>query len=138
MPTGVPRKPKYGMRKSGCSASVMAYIDSFSWPSSPSNPALVGLQPERGRLREAAEPDRLGDAALAADPLDVVVGEAVEELPVERAGAAPVNQSSPSPLTRIPKLRQLIVIAVTTLRAATSRAASAMAFAAAIDSRRNE
>ncbi len=36
------------------------------------------------------------------------------------------------------KFRQLIVIAVTTLDAGTSLAASAIAFAAAMDSRRNE
>ena len=53
-------------------------------------------------------------------------------------GSGPRNHSSPRPLTRIAKFRQLIVIAVTTLEPGTSLAASAMALAAAIDSRRNE
>ena len=53
-------------------------------------------------------------------------------------GSGPRNHSSPRPLTRIAKFRQLIVIAVTMLAAGTSLAASAMALAAAMDSRRNE
>src|SRR5262249_62090189 len=56
----------------------------------------------------------------------------------DTSGSGPVNHSSPSPLTLIAKLRQLIVIAVTTLEPGTSLAASAMAFAEAMDSRRNE
>ena len=56
----------------------------------------------------------------------------------DTSGSGPRNHSSPRPLTRIAKFRQLIVIAVTTLDAGTSRAASAIALAAAIDSRRNE
>src|SRR5580700_224615 len=62
--------------------------------------ALVSLQPERGRLGEAAEPDGLGDVALAADPLNVIVGEPVEEL-ARDLGSGPRNHSSPRPLTRI-------------------------------------
>src|SRR5262245_1358616 len=42
--------------------------------------ALVGLQPEGGRLRETPEPDGLGDVALTAYPLHVGVGEALEQL----------------------------------------------------------
>ncbi len=30
MPTGLPRNPKYGILKSGCSATVMSYISEFS------------------------------------------------------------------------------------------------------------
>ena len=56
----------------------------------------------------------------------------------DTSGSGPLNHSSPRPLTRMAKLRQLIVIAVTTLDAGTSLAASAIALAAAIDSRRKE
>ena len=51
---------------------------------------------------------------------------------------APRNQVSPSPLTLMANSRQLNVIAVTTLEASTSCAASAMTLAAAMDRRRNE
>ena len=56
MPTGVPRKPKYGILKSGCSATVMSYIcrvhpHHLLRPSRPGRPA--GRTPPPGRTRRA-------------------------------------------------------------------------------------
>src|ERR1022692_1950959 len=77
MPTGEPRKPKYGIRKSGCSATVISYISAFIRPHPLPRPPVVALHPNRGGRGDPAKPDSLGDVALPADPLDVIRGEAV-------------------------------------------------------------
>ena len=58
MPTGVPRKPKYGIRKSGCSAVGDVVHRRVQLDHLLGRAALVGLQPERGRLGEPAEARR--------------------------------------------------------------------------------
>ena len=56
--------------------------------------ALAGPQPESGALGEAAEADRLGDVAFAADPLDVVIGEPVESLQATSGGGYAAHRPS--------------------------------------------
>ena len=59
--------------------------------------ALVALQGRRRRLGEPAQADRLGDAALAAHPRDLVHGVALEQLRLDvgvRAGEPAVAEAA--------------------------------------------
>src|SRR6266571_4223128 len=137
MPTGVPRKPKYGILKSGCSATVMSYMAEFIRTISAADPPWYACRPNAAAW---ANPPRPTVSVMWLSPPIHCTSSSVNPSNnlQETSGSGPRNHSSPSPLTLIAKFRQLIVIAVTTLEPWTSLAASAIAFAEAMDSRRKE
>ena len=90
IPAGVPREARKGILKSVCSPTVMSYMARFISDHRLRRAALVGLQAEGRRLGEPAEADGLVDDGLAADPVDVVGRETVEQLALH-LGQGPRN-----------------------------------------------
>jgi len=134
---GVPRKPNSGILKTVFSPAVIRYI---SWL----RLIMTSGDPPWYSCRDSAQacanpPSPIVSVIVLSPPIQVISD---SSCPGNRrpsvTGVGPRNHSSPSPLTRMANSRQLNPMADTTLEPARPAIESAVALAAAIDSRRKK